>query len=62
MGRSAQLRERLDLSSSGKGGRVHDNPRPSEEEQKLAQTERMDEEEDQRSGYAPPTAADAEEE
>ena len=41
---------------------MHDNPRPSEEEQKLAQTERMDEEEDQRSGYAPPTAADAEEE
>jgi hypothetical protein len=62
MGRSAQLRERLDLNSSGTGGPVHDNPRPTDEEQELAQTERMDQEEDQRSGYAPPEEADAEEE
>jgi hypothetical protein len=41
---------------------MHDNPRPSEEEQELAQTERMHEEEDQRSGYAPPEAADSDEE
>jgi hypothetical protein len=37
---------------------MHDNPRPTEEEQELAQTERMDEEEEQRSGYASPEAAD----
>ena len=37
---------------------MHDNPRPTEEEQELAQTERMDEEEEQRSGYAPAEAAD----
>ena len=37
---------------------MHDNPRANEEEQELAQTERMDEEEEQRSGYAPPEAAD----
>jgi hypothetical protein len=36
---------------------VHDNPRATEEEQELAQTERMDEEEEQRS-YAPAEAAD----
>jgi hypothetical protein len=32
---------------------MHDNPRATEEEQELAQTGRMDEEEEQRSGYAP---------
>jgi hypothetical protein len=37
---------------------MHDNPRPTEEEQELAQTGRMDEEEEQRSGYASPDAAD----
>jgi hypothetical protein len=41
---------------------MHDNPRPSEEEEELAQTGRMDEEEDQRSGYAPTEAADEDEE
>lgn len=41
---------------------VHDNPRPNEEEQELAQTERMDEEEEERSGYAPSEAADGDEE
>jgi hypothetical protein len=40
---------------------MDDNPRPTEEEQALAQTERMDEEEEQRSGYAPPEAADGDE-
>ena len=32
---------------------MHDNPRATEEEQELVQSDRMDEEEDQRSGYAP---------
>jgi hypothetical protein len=32
---------------------MHDNPRATEEEQELAQTGRMDEDEEQRSGYAP---------
>jgi hypothetical protein len=41
---------------------MHDNPRPTEEEQELAQSGRMDEEEEQRSGYAPPEAADEDEE
>ena len=41
---------------------MHDNPRANEEEQELTQTERMDEEEDQRSGYAPSEAADEDEE
>ena len=41
---------------------MHDNPRATEEEQELAQTERMDEEEEQRSGYAPAEAADTEDE
>ena len=41
---------------------MHDNPRPNEEEQELTQSERMDEEEEQRSGYAPPEAADEGEE
>lgn len=36
---------------------MHDNPRATEEEQELSQTERMDEEEQQRS-YAPDEAAD----
>jgi hypothetical protein len=44
------------------GMSVHENPRPTEEEQELAQTERMDEEEEQRSGYAPAEAADEDEE
>ena len=39
---------------------MHDNPRPTEEEQELAQTGRMDDEEEQRSGYAPSEAADEE--
>jgi hypothetical protein len=37
---------------------VHDNPRANEEEQELAQSGRMDEEEEQRSGYAPADAAE----
>jgi len=41
---------------------VHENPRPTEEEQELVQTERMDEDEEQRSGYAPAEAADEDEE
>ena len=40
---------------------MHENPRPNEEEQELTQTGRMDEEEDQQSGYAPPEAADEDE-
>ena len=36
-------------------------PKRFEEEQELAQTERMDEEEEQRSGYAPAEAADEDE-
>jgi hypothetical protein len=40
---------------------MHDNPRANEEEQELAQTGRMDEEEEQRSGYAPPDDADEDE-
>ena len=40
---------------------MHDNPRATDEEQELAQTDRMDEEEEQRSGYAPTEAADEEE-
>jgi hypothetical protein len=43
------------------GAGMHDNPGPNEEEEELAQTGRMDEEEDQRSGYAPPEAADDDE-
>jgi hypothetical protein len=41
---------------------MHDNPRPTEKEQELAQTERMDEEEQQRGGTALPEAADEDEE
>ena len=37
---------------------MHDNPGASDEEQEQAQTGRMDEEEEQRSGYAPAEAAD----
>ena len=37
---------------------MHDNPRANDEEQELAQTGRMDEEEEQRSGYAPAEAAE----
>jgi hypothetical protein len=36
---------------------MHDNPRPTEDEQELTQSDRMDEEEEQRSGYAPAGAA-----
>lgn len=32
---------------------MHDNPRPTEEEQELAQSDRLDEEEDMRGGQAP---------
>lgn len=32
---------------------MHDNPRPNEEEQELAQTDRLDEEEDMRGGQSP---------
>jgi hypothetical protein len=41
---------------------MHDNPRATEEEQELAQTDRMDEEEEQRSGYAPAETAEGDEE
>jgi len=61
MGRSAQLREQPDLTWKGVLA-MHDNPRPTEEEQELAQTERMDQEEQQRGGTALPEAADEDEE
>lgn len=32
---------------------MHDNPRPTEEEQELAHTDRLDEEEDMRGGQSP---------
>ena len=57
MGRSAQLSGRLDLTEEE---HVHDNPRATEEEQEQAQTGRMVEEEEQRSGYASPDDADVE--
>jgi hypothetical protein len=41
---------------------MHDNPEATEEEQELTQTERMHEEEDQRSGYAPTEASEEDEE
>ena len=41
----------------GGGVPMHDNPRPTEDEQELTQSDRMDEEEEQRSGYAPAGAA-----
>jgi hypothetical protein len=56
MGRSAQLFGRLDLSDFRRIV-MHDNPRATEREQELAQTGRMDEEEQQRS-YAPTEATD----
>ena len=60
MGRSAQLRGRTDLSDFHEEVAVHDNPRATEDEQELAQTGRMDEEEQQRSGYAPAEDEDEE--
>ena len=39
---------------------MHENPEATEHEQELAQTDRMDEEEEQRSGYAPADVADDE--
>ena len=39
---------------------MHDNPGSSEEEREQTQTGRMDEEEEQRSGYAPAEAVDTE--
>jgi hypothetical protein len=41
---------------------MHENPRPTEEEQELAQTDRMDEEEEQRGPYAHPEPPDEDEE
>lgn len=40
---------------------MHENPRATEEEQELAQTERLDEEEKMRGGNASPEDADEEE-
>ena len=40
---------------------MHDNPRATEEEQELAQTDRMDEEEEQRN-YAPAESTENEDE
>ncbi|HZD87215.1 MAG TPA: hypothetical protein VE088_04345 [Gaiellaceae bacterium] len=40
---------------------MHDNPRPTEEEQELAQTERLEEEEDMRGGQSPGDQAQDEE-
>ena len=42
-------------------GSMHDNPEANEEEQELAQTGRMDEEEEQRGGHAPAEDADPDE-
>jgi hypothetical protein len=42
-------------------GTMHDNPRATEEEQELAQTGRLDEEEELRGGYGPAGAADEDE-
>ncbi len=39
---------------------MHENPEATDEEQELAQTDRMDEDEEQASGYAPAEEADAE--
>ena len=41
---------------------MHDNPRATEEEQELTQTERINEEEEQRGGYPSPEHADEDEE
>jgi hypothetical protein len=60
MGRSAQLSGRPDLSDFRRI-EMHDNPRATDEEQELAQTGRMDDEEQQRS-YAPTEATDDEDE
>ena len=57
MGRSAQLERRVDLT---KEAPMHENPRATEEEQELAQSDWMDEDEEQRSGYAPADEADDE--
>ena len=62
MGRSAQLCGRPDLSEFHEEAAVHDNPRATEEEQELAQTRRMDEEEDQRGGHTPAEMVDEDEE
>lgn len=40
---------------------MHDNPEPTEEEQELAQTERLEEEEQQRGGQAPRDTGDQDE-
>ena len=61
MGRSAQLSGRPDLTRYKKEGSMHDNPRASDEEQELAQTDRMDEEEEQRGGNARPDSAEQDE-
>jgi hypothetical protein len=39
---------------------MHENPEATEEEQELAQTDQMDEDEEQASGYAPAEEADSE--
>jgi hypothetical protein len=41
---------------------MHDNPRATEEEQELAQTERLDEEEEMRGGQPTPEVVDEDEE
>jgi len=41
---------------------MHENPKATEDEQELAQTDWMDEDEEQRSGYAPADEADDEDE
>ncbi len=41
---------------------MHDNPRASEREQELAQTERLEEEEDMRGGQSPDEGDNADEE
>lgn len=46
---------------STEGGDVHENPRPTDEEQELAQTERLREEEAMRGGHPAAEDADAEE-
>jgi hypothetical protein len=39
---------------------MHENPEATEDEQELARTDRMDEDEEQRSGYAPADEAEDE--
>jgi hypothetical protein len=41
---------------------MHDNPRATEDEQELAQTERLDEEEEMRGGQPTPEVVDEDEE